>query len=495
MLFSSLEYFFLFLPIVTLIYFACNKFTTMPVGKIWLIVSSFIFYGYSSDRYIPLLCLSILINFLLGRMLLKRKSGEADPHESRKKTIILAAGIFTNLLLLGYCKYANFFIETINTATQTSLPLLEMALPLAVSFYTFQQISYLVDCYRSKINSSNFIDYCFFVLFFPQLIAGPILRYPEIIPQLSQRYIKHLNWDNISTGIFVFSAGLFKKVVIADNFAAWSTIDVGLDNPIGFIDSWIISLSYTFQLYYDFSGYSDMAIGAALLFNLKLPVNFNSPYMALNIQDFWRRWHITLSRWLRDYIYIPLGGSRRGTALTLINIFITFLLGGLWHGAGWTFVIWGALHGAALAIHKIWQIIGLTMNAFWGWLCTFLFINFAWVYFNSPGLTQANIIVKAMIGLKTDHPIMEEIVMYYDVWKSMNITDINFLTITSVLIFALSTFILPNTMQAINFIPYKGMFKFKTNHKFALLLSLIFTLSLMSFMGNVGQSDFIYFQF
>lgn len=495
MLFNSLEYFLLFLPFVTLVYFACNRFTTMPVGKIWLIAASFFFYGYSSIKYVPLICLSILINFLLGKILLNVESSEAGKQESKKKTIVLSFGIITNLVFLGYFKYTNFFIETINLATHTSFPLLKIALPLAVSFYTFQQISYLVDCYKSKINRSNFIDYCLFVLFFPQLIAGPILRYSEIIPQLNQKCRRHLNWDTIATGIFVFSAGLFKKVVIADNFAAWSTINTGLDKPIGFIYSWIISLSYTFQLYYDFSGYSDMAIGAALLFNLRLPVNFNSPYKAVNIQDFWRRWHITLSHWLRDYIYIPLGGSRGGTTQTLINFFITFLLGGLWHGAGWTFVLWGALHGTALALHKIWQMVGFAMNAFWGRLCTFLFINFAWVYFNSPGITQANVIIKAMLGIKTDRSIMEEIALYQSAWNSMSITDINFLTITSVVIFASSTFIVPNTMQVINFVSYEGMFRFKIDHKFALLLSFIFTLSLMAFMGNVGQSDFIYFQF
>jgi D-alanyl-lipoteichoic acid acyltransferase DltB (MBOAT superfamily) len=495
MLFNSLEYFFLFLPLAALIYFVCTKFSTKRMGTIWLIAASLIFYGYSAPKHLPLICLSILTNFFVGGLLIREGDRGAEQSGSRKKSFILASGIIANILFLGYCKYAHFFIETINQTARTSFPLPELTLPLAVSFYTFQQISYLVDCSNSKISESNIIDYFFFVLFFPQLIAGPILRYTEIIPQMRQKYRMYPDWDNIAQGIFIFSAGLFKKVVIADSFATWSVLNSGPGQAIGFIDAWTTSLSYSFQLYYDFSGYSDMAIGAALLFNIRIPVNFNSPYQASDIQDFWRRWHMTLSRWLRDYLYIPLGGGRKGTSRTLTNIFITFLLGGIWHGAGWTFVVWGALHGSALALHRAWRMTGRTMNASCGRLCTFLFINFAWVYFQSPSIPQANRMIKAMFGIETAQPITEEFARYFETWKLLPLTDLKLPSLIIMIIFALSVFITPNTMQSIRFIPYEGIWSFKTDHNFALLTSLLFMLSLMTFMGATGQTEFIYFQF
>jgi len=291
-----------------------------------------------------------------------------------------------------------FFIENFNTLTDVNLPLLHLALPLAISFFTFQQIAYLVDSYRGETKEYDFLNYALFVTFFPQLIAGPIVHHKEMMPQFASRWSLVKNYKNIALGLFVFSVGLFKKVVIADTFAIW--VNAGFDKAesLNIIEAWATSLSYTFQLYFDFSGYTDMAIGAALLFNIKLPQNFNSPYKALNIQDFWRRWHITLSRFLRDYIYIPLGGNRGGNFKTYSNLFITILLGGLWHGASWMFVIWGAMHGVAMVIHRIWKQLGLAMNKYLAWFITFNFINITWVFFRAKDIDSALKVLSGMVS-------------------------------------------------------------------------------------------------
>ncbi|MGM0642110.1 MAG: MBOAT family O-acyltransferase, partial [Thermotogota bacterium] len=245
----------------------------------------------------------------------------------------------------------------------------------------------------------DFLNYGVFVTFFPQLIAGPIVHHKEMMPQFTNHQNTIINYKNIAIGLFVFSVGLFKKVVIADTFAVWATTGFDKTEILTFFEAWAASLSYTFQLYFDFSGYTDMAIGAALLFNIKLPQNFNSPYKALNIRDFWRRWHMTLSRFLRDYVYIPMGGNRNGNFRTCKNIMATFILGGLWHGAGWTFVFWGFLHGLALVIHRLWNQAGLKLNSFSGWFITFNFVNIAWVFFRAEEWKDAVKVLKGMAGL------------------------------------------------------------------------------------------------
>lgn len=251
---------------------------------------------------------------------------------------MLILGIMANIALLGYFKYSDFFIENINDVFKTNMALLNLTLPLAISFFTFQQIAYLVDSYKGKTQEYDVVNYAVFVTFFPQLIAGPIVHHKEMMPQFAYASNNRINAENISRGLFIFAIGLFKKVVIADTFAIYANEGFDVAKVLSFYEAWATSLSYTFQLYFDFSGYTDMAIGLALLFNIVLPFNFNSPYKALNIQDFWRRWHMTLSRFLRDYIYIPLGGNRKGTVLTYRNLMATFVIGGLWHGAAWTFV-------------------------------------------------------------------------------------------------------------------------------------------------------------
>jgi D-alanyl-lipoteichoic acid acyltransferase DltB (MBOAT superfamily) len=334
----------------------------------------------------------MLFNYTLGRELSKERQGRE--HLSPK--LLLAFGVAANLSLLGYFKYADFFIENINVLFGVDIPLLHLALPLAISFYTFQQIAYLVDSYRKETKEYDFLNYAVFVTFFPQLIAGPIVHHSEMMPQFAQLKNKVMRTGNIALGIFIFSIGLFKKVVIADSFAVWATYGFDTAYSLNMLEAWMTSLSYTFQLYFDFSGYTDMAIGIALLFNIKLPINFDSPYKATDIQDFWRRWHITLSRFLKDYIYIPLGGNRKGELRTYTNLFTTFLLGGIWHGAGWTFVLWGGLHGAALVIHRIWQKIGFRLPVVLAWFITFNFINIAWVFFRALNFDDALKVLQGM---------------------------------------------------------------------------------------------------
>jgi len=380
MLFNSYEFIFMFLPLSFFIYFYLNKKHMTEASKGFLVFASLFFYSWWNIAYLPLILISMLFNYVLGNQLSKFE------HRNKNccsKKGLLTVGIIANLGLLGYFKYSDFFIENFNSVFNAGVPLLHLALPLAISFYTFQQIAYLVDSYREETKEYDFLNYAVFVTFFPQLIAGPIVHHSEMMPQFAKLRNKVINYRNIALGLFIFSIGLFKKVVIADTFAVWATNGFDVAEKLELIEAWATSLSYTFQLYFDFSGYTDMAIGIALLFNITLPINFNSPYKALSIQDFWRRWHMTLSRFLRDYIYIPLGGNRKGETRTYINLFATFLLGGIWHGAGWTFVFWGALHGLALVIHKAWQKVGLTLPKILAWFITFNFINIAWVFFRA----------------------------------------------------------------------------------------------------------------
>lgn len=401
MLFSSIEYILLFLPVVTIVYFVLNRNRFLLAGKIWLIAASLFFYGFWNPAYLILIVGSILLNFGIGtaiKIILARQDVKIN-RLLRPKTLLII-GIVFNLGLLGYYKYADFLIQNINQLASTDIQPLALLLPLAISFFTFQQIAYLVDCYKGRTQENDFLNYCLFVTFFPQLIAGPIVHHWDMMPQYNKLNAKLVNWKNIVIGSIIFSLGLFKKVVIADSFAVWANAGFDTGQPLTLLEGWGTSLSYTFQLYYDFSGYTDMAIGAALLFNIRLPQNFNSPYKAVNIQDFWRRWHITLSHWLRDYIYIPLGGSRKGPILTYMNLFVTFLLGGLWHGAGWTFILWGGMHGAAICIHRMWLQLGFKLHRLLGWFLTFMFVNITWVVFRATSLEDAVRILKSMFDVR-----------------------------------------------------------------------------------------------
>jgi len=392
MLFNSFEFIFIFFPIVFIVYFTLNKFRLIKLGKLWIVLSSLFFYSWWNIAYLPLLLASLFFNFYLGKLL-----GRKD---NTKQKALLTFGIIVNVALLGYFKYTDFFLANVNFLFKTTFDLFNLALPLAISFFTFQQIAYLVDAYRKETKDYSFFDYALFVTFFPQLIAGPIVYHAELIPQLEGLKGKILNYKNVAIGFFIFILGLFKKVAIADTFAAWANTGFANSASLTVAEGWITSLSYTMQLYFDFSGYSDMAIGLALMFNIRLPLNFNSPYKSLSIQEFWRRWHMTLNTFLTKYLYIPLGGSRKGVLRTYINIMIIFTVSGIWHGAGWTFIIWGVMHGIASCINRLWSRKQLKLPPLLAWFITFNFVNIAWVFFRATSVNQALEVLSSMFNIR-----------------------------------------------------------------------------------------------
>ena len=400
MVFTSQEFVLAFLPITLMVFLGAVLMRRKTLALIWLIVASFFFYGWWEASYCLLLGVSITLNYGVGRVLEKRPSKP-----------VLVLGIAVNLLFLGYFKYTNFMIGTVSSLIGGPSVALNIVLPLAISFFTFQQIAYLVDVYQGRTTEPNFLQYCLFVCFFPQFIAGPIVHHSETIPQFQKRSFVRIDPSDLLVGLAIFVIGFDKKVFIADAVAtiANPVFDGALVTPPTFVDAWCGSLAYTFQLYFDFSGYSDMAIGLARMFGIRLPLNFHSPYKAVNIIDFWRRWHMTLSRFLRNYLYIPLGGNRKGRGRRHVNLMMVMLLGGLWHGAGWTFAAWGGLHGVFLMVNHGWHALkraaGRTPAEPTAWgiglgrIITFLCVVAAWVLFRAEDWTTAFVILKGMAGL------------------------------------------------------------------------------------------------
>ncbi|MCT7590881.1 MBOAT family O-acyltransferase [Aliarcobacter butzleri] len=485
MLFNSYEFIFIFLPVMFVVYFYLNSKRLILGAKIWLVVGSLFFYSYWNVIYLPLILLSIFVNYGVGLSLVNHEKIRIS-----SKTI-LSFGIVFNLGLLGYFKYTDFFLDNFNGIFGTNIPLPHIILPLGISFFTFTQIAFLVDAYKQEAKEYSLINYMLFVTYFPHLLAGPILHHKEMMPQFASKYNWVKNYRNIALGLFIFSIGLFKKVVIADTFAVWANAGFDTATTLNLIEAWATSLSYTFQLYFDFSGYTDMAIGISLMFNIKLPINFNSPYKALSIQDFWRRWHMTLSRFLRDYLYIPLGGNRKGNIRTYVNLITTFLLGGLWHGAGWTFIIWGLLHGIALAIHRLWQNLGFRMNKILAWFITFNFINITWIFFRAKDFESAMKVFGSMFSF--DNVILPSIffkklaflenygIKFDEVTRSISGgSDLLNLTLASMIIL----FFFKNSMQLKD--------KFKSN-----IFILVFTVFLFVYsMFSLNKfSEFLYFNF
>lgn len=328
MLFNSYVFMLAFLPITLLGYFLLGKLPAhVQLNKAFLVVASFIFYGYNNPSYVPIIFLSILVNYALSQaMLIAQRKAIRLP--------LMLLGLGLNLGVLFYFKYHDFFCENLNSAFGTSFVLNNVALPLGISFFTFQQLSYVIDSYKRTVPRYNILDYALFVTFFPQLIAGPIVLHSEIVPQFADEKNRKFSFDNFAPGLYAFALGLFKKVIIADTFGAAVEAGFAAAQSLNTAEAWFVAVGYTLQLYFDFSGYCDMATGVGLMFNIKIPLNFNSPYKSMNIREFWQRWHMTLSRFLTTYIYFPLGGSRRGMARTCVNLMIVFLASGLWHGAG-----------------------------------------------------------------------------------------------------------------------------------------------------------------
>ena len=387
MLFNSYQFIFLFLPVVLAGYFLLGRRGNVaPV--VWLALASLAFYSVSNWQFVLLLLASIAFNYAIGLLLIARRLSPAP------RFAVLTIGVAGDLLTLGYFKYAGFLAANLNAVFSTDLAL-NILLPVGISFYTFTQIAFLVDAFRGKVAHYALPHYALFVTYFPHLIAGPILHHKDMIPQFERAEAKRPDPHLILCGLIIFAIGLFKKTCLADGIQPLVAQAFGPAVP-SFDQAWIGALAYTFQLYFDFSGYSDMAIGISLMFGIFLPLNFNSPYKATSIIDFWRRWHMTLSQFLRDYLYIPLGGNRHGSVLRYVNLMITMMLGGLWHGAAWTFVVWGALHGAYLCINHAWNKFGPAIGPRFAhaanvaaFILTFLCVVVAWVFFRADSLPAA----------------------------------------------------------------------------------------------------------
>ena len=389
MLFNSYIFVFLFFPICLIGYYGLTHLQKAAAAKLFLIAMSFWFYGYFNVSYLLIMICSIGGNYLFHRLL---------SHRPRREIMIMAVAL--NLGVLFYFKYYDFFISTINTVFGADAALRHILLPLGISFFTFQQISFIADTYRGEVRDCPLIDYALFVSFFPQLIAGPIVNHGEMLPQFERIGKVSVLWDKIAEGFGLFILGLSKKVLLADTFGAG--VDYGYANIelLGRADAVLVIMFYTLQLYFDFSGYCDMARGIAKMLGMEIPVNFDSPYKAVNIIDFWKRWHITLNRFFTKYVYIPLGGNRKGAVRMYLNLMIVFLLSGLWHGAGWNYLVWGAMHGTLYVLTRLWQkniaphlmhgkavrgIMTLVSRAI-----LFLYVSAAWVYFRAASIAQAN---------------------------------------------------------------------------------------------------------
>jgi D-alanyl-lipoteichoic acid acyltransferase DltB (MBOAT superfamily) len=410
MLFTQFEFLFLFLPVAFAGYFLIAHFIDAPVARLsWLAAASLAFYSYWDLHFLPIILVSIVFNYVMGLLIAGQPAGQA-------RSWLFAVAIGANLSALAFFKYTNFGIQIFDALTHSRYPALAIVLPLGISFFTFTQIAYLADVYGGYPQERSFVKYGLFVTYFPHLIAGPILHHREMMPQFGADANRRIAIENIAIGLTILAIGLFKKSVVADGFGLMASpvFQAANSNHLSVMDAWGGALAYSLQIYFDFSGYSDMAIGISTLFGIKLPFNFDAPYKSQSIVEFWRRWHITLSRFLRDYLYIPLGGNRQGYHRRNINLFTTMLLGGLWHGAGFTFVIWGALHGLFLIVNHRWttltqkrpELARLTQS-FWyplAAIClTQLAVVLAWVFFRADDPNAAIRVIKGMIGLsRTD---------------------------------------------------------------------------------------------
>ena len=466
-----------------------------------LAAASLFFYGAWRPVYLLLLIVSIAVNFALGLRM-------EDPLRRRA---IGTFGVALNLAVLCYFKYTNFIFDSLNTLTGAPLPFVNIVLPLGISFFTFQQIAYLVDVMRGVKVERDIVSYTLFVSFFPHLIAGPLVHHAEMIPQF-KRGRTGRSALLAARGLAIFAAGLFKKVVIADNLAQFvSPVFAHLDAGGGVATSWawLATLAYSLQIYFDFSGYSDMAIGLALLFGIRLPVNFRSPYQATSIIEFWRRWHITLSRFLRDYLYIPLGGKRLGEQRRYINLLVTMLLGGLWHGAGWNFLVWGGLHGLYLSINHLWRgwrgskpevsIAGLVVKGAC-WAITFFAVVVAWVFFRAKTAAGAWQMLQGLFGVEAGSSAYASpgILRLMDLPMLVGEERLLLIGGGAVALALAMALCLPNVPQLFRYREYRraperaAWVRWRPNAAWALLSALALAISLF---GIWQRLEFLYFQF
>lgn len=513
MLFNSYPFIFVYLPIVLVGFFLIAR-ANQAGGIFWLGLLSLVFYGYDNPKLVFLLLVSIVINFLTAIYLSRLAH--------RPAKCLLVISISANLLCLGIFKYLNFFISTANYF-QAEWPVLNILLPVGISFFTFTQIAFLVDVYRGLTKEPLFTHYLLFVTWFPHLIAGPVLHHSQMMPQFKNAHTYRPSWESFAVGVTFFTIGLFKKVVLADEFALLANPlfdDAALGREPKLLGAWVGSIAYALQLYFDFSGYCDMAIGLSRLFNIKLPLNFDSPYRASSMIEFWRRWHITLSRFLRDYLYVPLGGNRKGATRRYTNLMVTMVLGGLWHGANWTFVLWGALHGSYLLLNHAWR--ALCDNRGWSKApamsglvfkvasvaITFIAVVVAWVPFRSDNLQAALSIWSGMLGLNglTLPPglapllpeVLRDSISYAGFLPELRATTVSILiwmTLGLTIVWCL-----PNTQQWLalyapawdKVATYSGWLTWRPTAAYGFVIGVIFALSVMLFKKN---SPFLYYQF
>lgn len=486
MLFNSYIFILFFLPFTLLGYYGLNYLKRYRIANLFLIGMSLGFYGYFNYKYLFIICGSILINYLLSRGILSLRNRQCAGK------VLMVFGICIDAAVIFYFKYYDFFLENINAVFGKSFALKNILLPLGISFFTFQQISYLVDSYRGETKEYRFDEYALFVSFFPQLIAGPIVLHGEMIPQFKNLNNRRLIPPNFSKGMYLFALGLFKKVLIADTFGKAVALGFGDIGALSSMEAWIVSLSYTFQIYFDFSGYCDMAIGIGHLFNVELPANFNSPYKSSSITEFWGRWHMSLTRFLRTYIYIPLGGNRKGMARTCLNVMIVYLVSGIWHGANWTFVLWGLLHGALCCLNRLfaksWDKLGVVMR----WCMTFIAVNILWVLFRAEDIASAGLFVQKMFSL-SGSAVREEL---YQCFELMELAVLGNLPVINMLYshitgFYMWIFILGAFWVVLRFRNSKEI-EFKPTFARSLAVIVLMVWSVLS-LGEV--SSFLYFNF
>ena len=497
MLFNSYIFILLFLPICILGYFTLNHYKKYKLGQAFLLVMSLWFYAYNSVKYLLVLVASVLINY--GVYLLLQNAGEIPSNDvnssnargGRSRKAIMVLGVVINVGILLYFKYMDFFIDNINGIFGMDIAFLRIALPLGISFFTFQQISFIVDAYRGEIPGYCFLDYACFVTYFPQLIAGPIVTHDELVPQFMDEEKKKFNADNVLQGIYIFTMGLAKKVLLADTFGKVVKYGYTLPEALNSITAIITIMAYTIQIYFDFSGYCDMAIGIGKMMNIELPLNFNSPYKACNIIEFWDRWHMTLTRFFTKYVYIPLGGSRKGNIRTYVNVFLVFLISGFWHGASWNFVLWGAMHGALNILTRICRKVVDRIPRVISWLFTFAFVNIAWVFFRAENIPQALTVIQRVFsgGFVVNDPTFYSEICSPEIREILSIFSLEerFPALVLVAYFALALLLIVGSKNA-----YEKMLKFKPT-----LLNMGLTLFLLvwSVFSFAGISTFLYFNF
>ncbi|MCQ2533872.1 MAG: MBOAT family protein [Clostridia bacterium] len=387
MQFNSYLFILLFLPISVIAYFLCNKINKLA-GKILIILASALFYMYDDWKVGIILGISLLINYGFAQLVSKSK---------RFNRLYMAIPVVINIGLLLYFKYTNFAISNINVWFERDIALRDIILPLGISFFTFQQIAYIVATFKKELENTSVVDYLAYILYFPKILMGPLADPSDFIKQLNDSDSKKVNWDNIAAGIQIFCFGLFKKVMLADIFAKavmWGFANFDVATSMDWI---LVMLFYTFEIYFDFSGYSDMAVGTSLMFNITLPMNFDSPYKAVSVRDFWKRWHMSLTKFFTKYIYIPLGGSKKGKFFTYLNTLIVFTISGIWHGANWTFILWGVLYGLLMILDRVFEEYEKKVFEPARWMVTFSIINVLWLLFRSNSIQEWKSILKTIL--------------------------------------------------------------------------------------------------